>query len=139
MMWDPSRATMSEVFAHDPGTDLRTCPPIEPLAGQRTIMARALTTARQLGLTIPEKVRWHYVSSRGRGVMQPGQTTCYLDGRVEIHLEVDVALPDDLYRTTLHELQHVHDFATGAWHTLTPAAREWKAIDFAARAMGLQR
>ena len=87
----------------------RALPLAEPLPGQRRIFQRALELAREAGLRLPAfQLTWVAGGTTlyGATIHSPGGSD------LEVMLSVDL-MPHQLFRTSLHELAHVHDVARG--------------------------
>ncbi len=142
---------------------LRDRTPCAPSPAQEWIIRNALALARELGLTIPrERIIWsapalarelaltthaglpiftveadnaYTVRANTNEPMQPGEFDHDPRTRaIRVWLNVGLGIwPENLKRTTLHEMCHVHDAVTGrAWDRV---AWERRAIAFAEDAM----
>jgi hypothetical protein len=124
-----------EILARIPDSRAwRALPLADPLPAQTRIVNEALQLARKAGLQLPP-FRLTWVSGGDRLY---GKTSHDPDGRnIEVTLSVDL-MPDQLFRTSLHELKHVSDVAAGFRFDLHREEAERRAVDFVRRVGALR-
>jgi hypothetical protein len=125
--------TMAIMLNRTPLTvDLFACPPVSPPPAELRAVRQAHARATELGLTLPAFPKTTVQFVRAPEGTPQGAETRKRDDVIEMVFVAGQPL-DGLRRLALHELCHVHQFATDAW--LSSEERETQAEMFAWNAM----
>jgi hypothetical protein len=120
----------AEAVACSTASGLIASRPATPLRAQVRIFQGALARAKAAGLRLPE--RFHLLWMEGHDRIAPGAASRDANGSITVYLSVN-AMPYDLERTSLHELQHLADYVSG--YDWSQVEMEMRATEFAARMM----
>lgn len=142
-MSEPYAGFYADAVAHPTGHLLVACPPVDPSPGQVRIVERAIAQARAAGLNVPASSATPQWRDRPRDrdrrpgdpLITDGCVRTLEDGRIAMYLDANL-WPDELERVALHEIQHIHDTASGLWRNLSREEMEERADTFAASMMG---